>query len=504
VLSRASPSAFGAQKQILALVVSKVLRKAQPEGEHQNGRGLGAGTDFWRRLLGSESHDVTLYHKVEDLMKTLVLVFFALSASLMAQSNPARFAPAVTYGSGGDQARWAAVADLNGDSKPDLLIVNECGSSGNTCSTSTVAVLLGNGNGTFQPAVSYLTGGHGLRLSGGYGSISVAVADVNGDGRPDLVVANACSGNNCLMATGDGTLGVLFGNGDGTFQPVVLYDSGAVRTWTVAVADVNGDGKPDLVAANECGSTCTNGTLGVLLGNGNGTFQPAVTYGSGGFDSRSMAVADVNGDGKLDMIVTNLCPVGGSICVGYSMHGTVGVLLGNGNGTFQAALVYDSGEVWASSVAVADVNGDGKPDIVVANECGGAAICFVQPIAVLLGNGNGTFRSAVTYGPGGYAANSVAVADVNGDGKPDIVVVNYGTSIGNGNGTLGVLLGNGDGTFQPAVAYGSGGTSADSVAVADVNGDGKPDMLAANFCSSSVNCTNGVVASASVLINTTP
>ena len=121
------------------------------------------------------------------------------------------------------------------------------------------------------------------------------------DGNPDLVVASRCDNiGNC-----NGVVGVLLGNGDGTFRSVVTYDSGGYEAQSVAVADVNGDGKPYLVAANVCASSnCTNeGVVGVLLGNGDGTFQAAMSYGSGGQDAESVAVADVNGDGKPDLVV---------------------------------------------------------------------------------------------------------------------------------------------------------------------------------------------------------
>jgi FG-GAP-like repeat len=167
------------------------------------------------------------------------------------------------------------------------------------------------------------------------------------------------------------------GNGDGTFQPVVSYNSGGKVAWSVTIADLNGDGKPDLVVANACGTAgkCnSDGSVGVLLGNGNGTFQPALSYDSGGWYAESLAVADVNGDHKPDLIVTNF-----EACFSSCPNGSVGVLLGNGNGTFQAALSYDSGALDATSVAVADVNGDGAPDLLVADYWGGT-------VGVLLNN----------------------------------------------------------------------------------------------------------------------
>src|SRR5450631_701759 len=242
-----------------------------------------------------------------------VCLFMLIAVPLLGQSNPAvqshqptaltrlssaqgtsrqntglNFAPAVAYDSGGANAISVAVADLNADGKPDILVATD----------GAVAVLLGNGDGTFRAAVPYAVSAPS----------SVVVADVNGDGKPDLVLASQCLANNCS----NGGVYVLLGNGDGTLQAAVGYSSGGFSGRSAAVADVNGDGKPDLLVANTCisGLSCNNmpddGTVGVLLGNGDGTFQTAVTYGSGGGDIdglvESVAVADVNGDGKLDLL----------------------------------------------------------------------------------------------------------------------------------------------------------------------------------------------------------
>jgi hypothetical protein len=176
-------------------------------------------------------------------------------------------------------------------------------------------------------------------------------------------------------------------------------------------------------------------------------FLPAVTYGSGGVSPTSIAVADLNGDGKQDLVVANECAVG------------VGVLLGNGDGTFQAPVSYNSGGQPATSVAVADVNGDQIPDLVVAN-CGpiGTDGCQTTTavVGVLLGNGDGTFQPVAVYQTGWSGAYSVAVADVNGDSKPDLVVANIGGASGP-DGMVSVLLGNGDGTFEAVTTYASGG-----------------------------------------------
>jgi hypothetical protein len=361
---------------------------------------------------------------------------------------PLAFLPPVMYSSGGPFASSIAVADVNGDRKPDLLVAG-----------GSVSVLLGNGDGTFQTAVTYDSGGGGS-------AVAIAVADVSGDGKPDLLVANEQTA----------TVGVLLGNGDGTFQPVVTYGSGGNLPLSIVVADVNGDGKRDLVVANSCDLSCSpenGGVVGVLLGNGDGTFQTAVPYSSGQGSLDSVAVADVNRDGSPDLVVAD------------DATGTVGVLLGKGDGTFLQIVNYGSGGAFPMSVAVGDVNGDGKPDLLVANcdASGSSGGCIDQSVdgsvGVLLGNGDGTFQAAVAYNSGGSGGASVAVADVNGDGKPDLVVANKCDPGCLSGGLVGVLLGKGLGTFKPVVGFELLNATGNSVAVADVNGDGKPDLLVA-------------------------
>ncbi len=410
-----------------------------------------------------------------NVVPFMALLVLAMTASVLAQTsgtNPTDksvrlFRPAVTYDSGGEQASSVAVADLNGDGKPDLVVTN-CGSCygpPRIGHSGSVGVLLGNGDGTFQTAVTY--------GSGGEVPVSVAIADVNGDRKPDLVVVNRNSNN----------IGILLGNGDGTFQPAVTYGSPSpfFSPLLVVVGDLNGDGKADLVVASQCGDENCDGAVGVLLNNGDGTFQPAALYSSGGAYGAAVAIADVNGDGRADVLVAN-----GESGPGV-MVGNVGVLLGNGDGTLQPAVAYTAAGVSlppaSSLLAVADVSGNGKPDIVVeSSQCCDSADGVV---GVLLNNGNGTFQPVVPYpsGKGGWGT-SVAVGDLNQDGHPDIVATD-GCSFANCafDGVVAILLGNDDGTFQAALDYSTGGFLANSVAVADVNGDGKPDLVVANMCS---------------------
>jgi hypothetical protein len=344
----------------------------------------------------------------------------------------------------------------------DLIVGDLCGSE--------VAVLLGNGDGTFQPAVTYSTGADG--------AYSVAVGDVNGDHVPDLVVAELYQNQG---ADSPGAVSVLLGNGDGTFQPAVVYSSGGYYAYSVAMGDLNGDGKLDLAVANAGENLKGTGSVGVLLGNGDGTFQPPVVYDSGGYGADSVAIGDVNGDGTPDLVVANLYQSGGA-------NSSAGVLLGNGDGTFQPAVTYDSGGSFGFSVAVGDLRGKGTLDVVVADECeGNNGGCPTQnAIGVLLGNGDGTFQSAVNYPSVGWGYDAVAIGDVNGDGIPDLVVVGECQRVGPyfsclGTGRVNVMLGNGDGTFQAPVTYSSGAPGAWSVAVEDVNGDGRPDLVVTNM-----------------------
>src|ERR1035438_5948389 len=330
------------------------------------------------------------------------------------------FAPAVVYAPGGSGPDSVAVADVNGDGKPDLIVANFCDEVSNcTCTDS---------------ACDYGSGGGPAPAAGAEGK-------KKGKKKPDLIVANFCDEvSNCTCtdsACDYGSVGVLLGNGDGTFQAAVTYLSGGYFTQSVAVADVNGDGKPDILVVNDCTSaincayTVGNGSVAVLLGNGDGTFQPAVAYDSGGQFPNGVLVTDLNKDGKPDLVVSNFSG-------GINGFGELGVLLGNGDGTFQPAVIYNSAYSYnLMSMAVADVDGDGNLDLLVANECADLS-CASGDVGVLLGDGDGTFQPGVSYPSGGYYTRSIAVADLNGNGKLDLVVANMCIASSNcsNNGTV--------------------------------------------------------------------
>jgi len=261
---------------------------------------------------------------------------------------------------------------------------------------------------------------------------SVVTGDFNGDGRPDLAVANNT----------DNTVNVLFGRGDGTFANTKTYNV-CRSPMAIATADLNGDGRPDLIAV--CRSL-PGKDLAVVL-NSTAGFLPPKGYPDGGETATSLAVADFDEDGIPDIVV------GDSDFISF--------LKGNGDGSFQAPSVYSAGAD-VLSLAVGDFNNDGKLDIACADADIGADI--------LLGNGDGTFQ-APTYLSDGSKPLSITTGDFNHDGNADIVLADAANSAS-------VFQGNGDSTFQPAVSY-RVGKAPRSVAVGDFNGDGALDVAVA-------------------------
>lgn len=303
--------------------------------------------------------------------------------------------------------------------------------------SNSVSVLLGRGDGTFAPAVTYDVSVEPK---------SVFAADLNRDGRLDLFTANQ-NGDNIT---------VLLNRGDGTFAPGANY--AALRgAHEAAAADVDGDGDVDIAVVGWGGSIVT-----VLRNDGNGAFGERVNY-SVGAAPHSVQLADFNRDGRPDLATADR---GSSI---------VSVLLNTGNGTFGSAVSYRVG-TGPHSIRTGDLNGDGNLDLVTAND-------FSDNVSVLLGNGAGGFAAAVNYATGSVP-KGVAIGDVNGDGRLDVLTANtagnYPSSNNPGGNTISVLLGNGNGTLNPPVTFTTGRTPF-SLTLADFNGDRRLDVASANW-----------------------
>jgi VCBS repeat protein/Calx-beta domain-containing protein/FG-GAP repeat protein/putative extracellular protein len=364
------------------------------------------------------------------------------------------FVPAANYPVGAGPQE-AIAADFNNDGRLDLATASN--------SDSSVSVLLGNSDGTFQAAQTSPTGS---------GPLSLASGDFNGDGKLDLVTANAAD------------VSVLLGNGGGSFAAPASIGVGSTPS-SVAVGDFNADGKMDLAVGGHtsyyippwgsCGYYgCYGGggywvdqaSVSVLMGNGSGGFGAETFYQPTGGSTTALAAVDLNGDGLADLAAA-------------TSYGSIAVLLGTGATGLSPNPIYTSSP-YAQSLVAADTNGDSKLDLVAANGYG---------VGVLLGNGLGSFTyDSTRFYSAGPAAQFAGVADFNGDGKADIATANA-------DGSVSVLLGTGlaagGSAFKPPVIIAGAGSSLGGLAIGNFNADTRPDLAA----------TNAVGNSALVLLN---
>jgi hypothetical protein len=364
------------------------------------------------------------------------LPYFAAGLALLGAGFSAQaqqFAPIVQYSLNLEKKPLGlALGDVNHDGKLDILAVSE---------TDSVSVLTGQGDGTFQRAQSHVV----------YNFLTVALklADVNGDDQADIVAA------------GTGGVSVLTAQGSYFFPSKAYALQMTSNPGALAVADVNGDNRPDIVTVSNSADNAT-----VLLNKGDGTFGGATTFPTGaGSNPEAVVVRDMNGDGHADIVMVGA--------------GAGAVLAGRGDGTFGIPVYYTASLADGGlGVAVGDANGDGLPDILTTS---------ANMIKVYLHQSSGGFAPAARYQS--VASVGLAVTDLDGDGRLEVVTAGFGDN------AIGVLPGLANGTFGPAALYPTGANSGPiSVAVGDVDGNGRPDIVASNYDGARVG----------VLLNTLP
>ncbi len=366
--------------------------------------------------------------KAKDFQALFCHIFLILVGSALAQARRIDFVTQ-NINSGVVNPKCVAVGDFNNDGNTDLVLVNNINS---------VAVLLGNGDGTFQNPVIYALD---FYVAG-----CVVVGDFNGDGNADVVVVGSDSSENSLA--------LLTGNGDGTLNsPVYFRTTLGGAGVSMAVGDLNGDNNPDIFIGG-------NGSSEVVLGDGAGGFQQGAYFG--GVYGFGVALGDFNGDGNLDVVAT------------AGLHPSFAILLGNGDGSFEAPVTYTT-MYNPTGVAVADFTGDQKLDF---------ALTVIAAAWIYLGNGDGAFTSAGEWG-GAKQADAIVSADFNEDGKIDLAMSDYT------GGRVCVMPGKGNGTF-PSTQFFDTGPDATDVTTSDFNNDGSPDLAVTNSGSNTV----------SILLNT--
>jgi len=345
----------------------------------------------------------------------------------------------------GQQPHAVLVYDFNGDGKPDIAVLNLGGTSSSTGEGS-VSILLGNGDGTFQTAKNFDVGG--------VNPTTFAVADFNGDGKLDLAIGGLQAS---VQPTCEASIvNVLFGNGDGTFQPPQQAVTANLLSNLVTAGDVNGDGKADIVIYKFFANSCQAEGISVFLGNGDGTFQSERQISGNPFD--------INGDGIPDL---------------FDIGNGLKVFMGQGNGVYKPLV--SGPEANVGFFIVGDFNTDQKQDQVFDDFVCKGIFCpqgGASYVGIALGNGNGTFQTAKLFPPGGYPYPArimdIGLADFNGDGKLDVALSGPRGSI------IDVLLGKGDGTLPILLSF-DPGSGEDTFLIADLNNDGKPDIVTANL-----------------------
>ncbi len=286
-------------------------------------------------------------------------------------------------------------------------------------------------------------------------SRGIELADLNGDGALDMVETGTVHD-----VLGPGEVSVRMNNGDGTYSSATIYTVEAIDSNALSLADVNGDGSLDVITA---GFDSDSGKATVRLNNGHGSFLAATTYTTDGSRSNALCMVDINNDGALDMVTAGQTTSSGPGSI------TIRLNKNDGSGTFAASVSFTGDPHESFAIAGGDLNGDQKTDLVVTG--------WLGEVIVMLNDGNGNFNTRANYSGNHQSSYALELKDMNSDGKLDIV------SCGkeNATGHLSVLLNQGNGTFGSRLSYTAAGGKTEALRVGDVNGDGSPDVISAGY-----------------------
>jgi hypothetical protein len=375
--------------------------------------------------------------------------------------TPGTFAPKVDFATGASPY-GIAISDLDGDGKPDFAVVNSNPSGSISVFRNTSAF----GSITFASSIDFATG---------VNPFAVAISDLDGDGKPDIIVVNFSS-NSISVFRNTSTSGSI------TFAAKV--DFAGINPYGIAIGDMDADGKPDLVIANSRASGSSVSVFRNTSSSGSITFASPFDLTTGSYSS-GVAISDIDGDGKHDIAVANADNNTVSVFRNTSLPGSI-------TSSSFAAKVDISCGAEPEGIAIGDVDGDGKPDLVVTNQFSQTASVF-RNISSSGSITASSFASAVDFAAGS-GAYTVVLGDVDGDGKPDLVV---GNAYSNGFSVLRNTASPGPitaGSFDPKVDF-TTGVWPFVVAMGDLDGDGKPDVIAANRTSNTVSIFRNAISS---------